>query len=114
MEKQNAIEELYFLNNKKYLSISTIEWWLLQYEFLYKETKEQINSIPSLYSSPRVGDRYSKLFQFTDLYELLQETYTCYKNEVYFAKQLKKYDEVSNNVKLLKELIIWKYLKKEY
>ncbi len=113
MSIADSIIELKSLNQEKYLGISKIEWWLLKFEPLFNDTIQQIKSIPNPSPFPRLGyseEMYGELFQFKDLFKLLQEISICYRNEVYFKRKLNTYNEVSNNVKLLTE---WLYLSKK-
>jgi len=81
-----------------YINLSKLDWWLLKYESAYQDAISTIEAIPSDYTFPRIGDRYTLEFQLKDLYELLEEVSVCHGNEVYFEEQLELYDEVSNNV----------------
>lgn len=112
-KKTKAINELQNLAQEKHLGISKIEWWLLKFEPLFNDTIEQIDSIPNPSRFPRLGyseEMYGELFQFEDLFKLLQEISICHRNEVYFKRKLNTYNEVSNNVKLLTE---WLYSSKK-
>jgi len=81
-----------------YINLSKLDWWLLKYESAYQDAISTIEAIPSDYTFPRIGDRYTLEFQLKDLYELLEEVSVCHGNEVYFEEQLELYDEVGNNV----------------
>lgn len=75
-----------------------LDWWLLKYESAYQDVISVIETIPSDYTFPSIGDRHTYEFQLKNLYELLEEVSACHRNEAYFKEQLELYDEVSNNV----------------
>lgn len=82
----------------EYLNLPKVEWWLLKYESAYKDAISIIEAIPSDYTFPRIGDRYTSEFQLKDLYELLEEVTACHRNETYFKKQLEIHNEVNTSV----------------
>lgn len=97
----NPITELRKLVDTRFISLPKIEWWLMKYESDYQYVISVIDAIPSDYKFPSFGERYAFEFQLKDLYELLEEVLTCYKDEAYFKIQLTTYQEISSNAMAL-------------
>jgi hypothetical protein len=86
------------LLDEGYTDISKLDWWLLKYDSAYQDAISIIKAIPSDYTFPRIGDRYTSEFKLKDLYEFLEEVTACHRNETYFKKQLEIHDEVNTSV----------------
>lgn len=112
-ETFNSVKELLGLRENNLLSIPKIEWWLLKYSDLYKqtnqETRERINS-PNFELPYTIGD-HTPEEKFSNLYKELDTLCNYYRKEQNLADKISEYSLIR---KVDKNEEAWQTKNEEY
>lgn len=90
-----AIDELVLLQIDDILSLENTEFWLLKYSFLYKNSKQTF-SCSNFKTLPCMCFNRKSDCLFIDIYDLLEQTTLLYKKNIFFADQIKRYEDIKN------------------
>lgn len=108
------IDDFHFILENNFLDLVKMEWWLIKYENLFKETYNffyneflyrKVNG--DIVRLPDFNvDYYDEYKRFTDLYKVLNDISFLHKNESYFKNELVHYFQISHSKKEARKWLI--------